>query len=130
MSNKDLQHILSSPDKRIGETTNALARLYRTITKDHNVGYDQFSKSITNYLSREQMNAPRSRKDQSREKGNLVKELTQNSFTFKNFIKGLRVLNPVSAELTITLKWRRGAETVHSVVMNIQDPNDPDNVDD
>ena len=121
---------MSSPDKRLGETNNALARLFRTILKDHQVGYDQFSKSITNYLNREQMNAPRSKKDQSREKGNLVKELSGNSLTFKNFIKGLRVLNPVSAELTVTLKWRRGAETVHSIVMNIQDPNDPDNTDD
>lgn len=121
---------MSSPDKRLGETNNALARLFRTILKDHQVGYDQFSKSITNYLNREQMNAPRSKKDQSREKGNLVKELSGNSLTFKNFIKGLRVLNPVSAELTITLKWRRGAETVHNIVMNIQDPNDPDNTDD
>lgn len=130
MSNKELQNIMSSPDKRLGETNNALARLFRTILKDHQVGYDQFSKSITNYLNREQMNAPRSKKDQSREKGNLVKELSGNSLTFKNFIKGLRVLNPVSAELTITLKWRRGTETVHSIVMNIQDPNDPDNTDD
>lgn len=130
MSNKDLQDILSSPDKRISETTNALARLFRIVAKDHNIGYDQFSKAITKYLMREQQNAPKSKKDQSREKGNLVKELTQNSFTFKNFTKGLRVLNPVSAELTITLKWKRGVETVHSVVMNIQDPNDPDNLDD
>src|SRR5699024_8483024 len=127
---KELQNIMSSPDKRLGETNNALARLFRTILKDHQVGYDQFSKSITNYLNREQMNAPRSKKDQSREKGNLVKELSGNSLTFKNFIKGLRVLNPVSAELTITLKWRRGTETVHNIVMNIQDPNDPDNTDD
>lgn len=130
MSNKELQNIMSSPDKRLGETNNALARLFRTILKDHQVGYDQFSKSITNYLNREQMNAPRSKKDQSREKGNLVKELSGNSLTFKNFIKGLRVLNPVSAELSITLKWKRGAETVHHIVMNIQDPNDPDNTDD
>ena len=129
MSNKDLQDILSKSDKQISKTTNALARLYRTVLKDHLVGYDQFSKSINGYLTREQTNAPRSKKDQSREKGNLVKELSQNSFTFKNFTKGLRVLNPITAELTITLKWRRGISSSHSVIMNIQDPNDPDNKD-
>ena len=130
MSNKDLQEMLSSPDKHVSETTNALARLFRTILKDHNVGYDQFSKSITGYLNREQTSAPRSKKDQSREKGNLVKELSGSSFTFKNFTKGLRVLNPVTAELHLTLKWRRGQVSTHSIVMNIQDPNDPDNTDD
>lgn len=122
--------MLSSPDKHVSETTNALARLFRTILKDHNVGYDQFSKSITGYLNREQTSAPRSKKDQSREKGNLVKELSGSSFTFKNFTKGLRVLNPVTAELHLTLKWRRGQVSTHSIVMNIQDPNDPDNTDD
>lgn len=117
---------MSSPDKRLSETNNALARLFRTILKDHQVGYDQFSKSITNYLNREQMSIERSKKEQSREKGNLVKELSGNSLTFKNFIKGLRVLNPISAELQITLKWRRNIETTHTIMMNIQDPNDPE----
>lgn len=130
MSNKGLQEMLSSPDKNVGETTNALARLFRTILKDHHVGYDQFSKSVTSYLNREQASAPRSKKDQSREKGNLVKELNGSSFTFKNFTKALRVLNPVSAELSITLRWRRGQVSTHSIMMNIQDPNDPDNKDD
>ena len=124
MSNKDLQEILSSPDKNIAETTNALARLFRLVLRDHGVGYDQFNRSITNYLNREQQAAERSKKEQSREKGNLVKELSGNSFTFKNFTKGLRVLNPISAELSLTLKWRRNQESVHTIVMNIQDPND------
>lgn len=124
MSSKDLQEILSSPDKNLGETTNALARLYRTILRDHNVGYDQLSTSITRYLTREQTEGSRSREDQSRDKGNLIKELTGTSFTFKNFVKGLRVLNPVSAELSITLKWKRGVESHHSIVMNMQDNTD------
>lgn len=124
MSNKDLQEILSSPDKNIAETTNPLARLFRLVLRDHGVGYDQFNRSITAYLNREQQAAERSKKEQSREKGNLVKELSGNSFTFKNFTKGLRVLNPVSAELTLTLKWRRNQESVHTIVMNIQDPNE------
>ena len=131
MSNKDLQEILSSPDKNITETTNPLARLFRLVLSHHNVGYDQFDRSITNYLNREQQAASRSKKEQSREKGNLVKELVGNSFTFKNFTKGLRVLNPVSAELTLTLKWKRNQETVHTIIMKIQDPNeDGDDQDD
>ena len=101
------------------------------VLSHHNVGYDQFDRSITNYLNREQQAASRSKKEQSREKGNLVKELVGNSFTFKNFTKGLRVLNPVSAELTLTLKWKRNQETVHTIIMNIQDPNeDGDDQDD
>lgn len=124
MSNKDLQEILSSPDKNIAETTNPLARLFRLVLLDHGVGYDQFNRAITAYLNREQKAAERSKKEQSREKGNLVKELSGSSFTFKNFTKALRVLNPVSAELTLTLKWRRNQESVHTIVMNIQDPNE------
>lgn len=124
MSNKDLQEILSSPDKNLAETTNPLARLFRVVLRDHNVGYDQFNRSITRYLNREHEVASRSKKEQSREKGNLVKELAGSSFTFKNFAKGLRVLNPVSAELSITLTWRRNQTTTHTIVMNIQDPND------
>ena len=124
MSNKDLQEILSSPDKNLAETTNPLARLFRLVLRDHNVGYDQFNRSISNYLNREQAAASRSKKEQSREKGNLVKELSGDSFTFKNFTKALRVLNPVSAELTLSLKWRRNQVSTHTIIMNIQDPND------
>lgn len=123
MSNKDLQEMLSSPDKNLTETTNPLARLFRLVLRDHNVSYEQFNRSMSNYLNREQSAASRSKKEQSREKGNLVKELSGSSFTFKNFTKALRVLNPVSAELTLTLKWRRNQESVHTIIMNIQDPN-------
>lgn len=121
MSNKELQELLSSPDKNVTETTNPLARLFRTVLRDHNVGYDQFSRSMTRYLNREQHAAGKSKKEQSHERGNLVKELRGNSFTFKNFAKGLRVLNPVSADLTLTLHWKRGQSTVHTISMNIQD---------
>lgn len=115
--------MLSSPDKNLTETTNPLARLFRLVLRDHNVSYEQFNRSMSNYLNREQSAASRSKKEQSREKGNLVKELSGSSFTFKNFTKALRVLNPVSAELTLTLKWRRNQESVHTIIMNIQDPN-------
>lgn len=126
MSNRELQNILSSPDKNVGDTTNALARLYRTVLRDHNMGYDQFSAAITRYLTRASSDGERSREDQMRDKGNLIKELTGDSFTFKNFIKGLKVLNPVSAEIHLILKWKRGRETVHTIVMNIQDVNESD----
>lgn len=124
MSNKDLQEMLSSPDKNITSTTNPLARLFRTVLMDHNVGADQFTRSINAYLNREHRIANKSKKEQSQEKGNLVKELNGTSFTFKNFAKGLKVLNPISAELTITLHWRRNQTSVHTIHMNIQECED------
>ena len=121
VSNKNLQHIIDKQDKAINESTNILARLFRTILRDLNIPYSSLVHSIDLYLDKQQLAVKRSTKEQTREKGNLVKELGNNSLTIKNFVKGLQVLNPVSVEFQVSLKWRRGQITVHRVELNMRD---------
>lgn len=127
MSNKNLQEILEDPSKKVTQTTNAMARLFRLILKENNIGYGQLSSNINRYLERQQTAVARGKKAQSRERGNLVKELSNDSLTFNNFIKGLHVLNPVSVELAVTIRWRRGAITRHAVEMNISNGSELEN---
>lgn len=120
MSNKNLQEMLNDPNKKVGESTNILAKLFRTILYDLDVTHGQLHRNILNYLEKQQMSVQKSVKEQTREKGNLVKELASNSLTWRNFVKGLQVINPVSAEIRVTLRWKRGRETSHVVNVNIQ----------
>lgn len=120
MSNKNLQDMLVDPDKKVNESTNILAKLFRTVLYDLNVDYGQLNRNIIAYLDKQQLSVKKSVKEQTREKGNLVKELSSNSLTWNNFVKGLQVINPVSAEIRLTLRWRRGRETIHTVNVNVQ----------
>lgn len=117
--------MLNDPSKKVGESNNILARLFRTVIFDLNISHEQLSRNIGNYLNRQQSSVARSVKEQTRERGNLVKELAQDALTWKNFIKGLQVLNPVSAEIKLTLKWGRGHETEHKVHIAVR-PSDDD----
>lgn len=120
MSNKNLQEMLVDPDKKVHESTNILAKLFRTVLYDLNVDYSQLNRNIIAYLDKQQLSVKKSTKEQTREKGNLVKELSSNSLTWNNFVKGLQVINPISAEIRLTLRWRRGRETIHTVNINVQ----------
>lgn len=120
MSNKNLQDMLVDPDKKVNESTNILAKLFRTVLYDLNVDYSQLNRNIIAYLDKQQLSVRKSAKEQTREKGNLVKELSSHSLTWNNFVKGLQVINPVSAEIRLTLRWRRGRETIHTVNVNVQ----------
>lgn len=119
--------MLNDPNKKVGESTNILAKLFRTILYDLDVTHGQLHRNILNYLEKQQMSVQKSVKEQTREKGNLVKELASNSLTWRNFVKGLQVINPVSAEIRVTLRWKRGRETSHVVNVNIQGIDDNDN---
>lgn len=127
MSSKHLQDILESTDKKIGHATNPLARLWRTILYENNIQHGAFDSAITRYLERLEEKNIRSKKEQSREKGNLVKELSGNSLTFKNFVKGLQVLNPKKVRITVDIEWMRGRTTVHHVDLDLlNDAEEPD----
>ena len=123
MSNKVLQDLLSDPEKKTNETNNGLARLFRTILYDLNVEWSRLNRDIGRYFDRQQHEVQRSTKEQIRERGNLVKELCGDALTWKNFVKGIQVLNPLSMEIQITLKWRKGIETVHTVNINVANVN-------
>lgn len=130
MSNKVLQDMLADPEKKTNETNNGLARLFRGILYDLNVDWGRLNRDINRYFDRQQLEVKRSVKEQTRERGNLIKELCGDALTWKNFVKGIQVLNPVSMELQVTLKWRKGIETVHKVNLNVANINQPDDEDD
>lgn len=115
--------MLADPEKKTNETNNGLARLFRSILHDLNVDWSRLNRDITRYLDRQQLEVKRSVKEQTRERGNLVKELCGDALTWKNFVKGIQVLNPLSMELQVTLRWRKGIETIHKVNLNVANVN-------
>lgn len=121
MSNKTLQELLASEDKKVNAARNPLARLWRLVLYENNIQHGAFDSAINRYLERLQNHVKQTNKEQHREKGNLVKELSNDALTFKNFIKGMQVLNPAKVKLTIDIQWQRGRTTRHSVDIDLLD---------
>lgn len=125
MSNKKMQDMLTDPDKKVNETVNVLARLIRQIFYDLGIDYPRLNRDINRFLNEQQQEVHRSTKEQTRERGNLVKEICGDELTWKNFVKAIKVLNPISMEIQVTLKWRR-TQTIHTVNVNVAGINSSD----
>lgn len=86
-----------------GDSDSILASIYRSILMVGGVHAHSFDKMLTNYIRRT-YNEASNIKDRTSLKSSLYKELMVNRFTWRVFIKGLRVLNIVDMEINIRLK--------------------------
>lgn len=120
MSNKNLSELLRDPEKGVGRATNVVSRLWRTILRDNGVNHSQLNTLIHEHIRKDEKSAALSHKRKSQEKGNLIKELENDKMTFKNLMKGLRVLNPLQVDFTITIKWNRYTTSTHTVQVDMK----------
>lgn len=109
---------------RSGTADSILASLFRHILASYNVTNDRFNSYLERYIVRS--NIPRNIKDISSVRGNLKKELTKNTMSWRVFVKGLQFLNFNKFEIIIRLydPIRKDVYHDHSKMI-ILDPNDP-----
>lgn len=115
MNNKTLKDIILDTDKQVGSSKNALAKLYRTILLEKGIGHSKIDHYLVKYLDDPMLGAPKSSKDRSSERGNLLKQLGKDAITWKIFLKGLRLLRPKRIRITIAFTDQLDETTVHSV---------------
>lgn len=120
-ASKNLSHILSATNKRITEAKNPLARLYRQILSDLNVSSMAMNNMMAKYLADPRNRIPNDPKRRSSERGNLMKELSKNSITWKVFEKGIRLLGPEEMTFEVHLKWNAKRITIHGLRIRIHD---------
>lgn len=122
MAKNKLTRILTSPDREIRNThgaNGALARLFRVILLDLNIGPSRFGSLLQDYILDPRNGVANNKQDQTSARGNLTKEFARPQMTWKVFCKALKFLQILRIEFSVTAHWRHGNPTVHSTKVNL-----------
>lgn len=112
---KNLKEVIIDQDKQIGNSKNALAKLYRILLLDLGINHHNIEQYIVRYLDDPTNAVPRNNKDRSSEKGNLLKQLGKDAITWKIFSKGLKLLRPKRVRLTLEFTDQKDVTTLHTI---------------
>lgn len=115
----NIRRVISADDKREGESKNILTKLFRRILKDRGITPSRWSQLMNRYLNDPANKIPLEGKKRSSDRNNLNKELARPNMSLNVFMKGLRLLNPVRARITLDLEWHFGITTQHVVTFAI-----------
>ena len=118
-----LNEILEDPKKGVNKThgtPGTLARLFRTILLDLNIGGFQFAVLMTKFLTDPRNRIPDNKRDQTSNRGNLNKEFQKDRMTWKVFCKGLRFLQFVRFRIIIEGERVNGSVSRHQVDVNLE----------
>lgn len=111
-----INRLLTCPDKRVGEATNMLSKLFRIYLAESNIGVERYNRLVSQWLNDPANGIGKSPNRKSSHRGNLNKEILRDDMSPKVFLKTLRVTGVEEVEFTIRVK-RKGYEyyTEHSV---------------
>lgn len=113
--------MLSDQTKKINDSKGFLTFLFRKILHDQNITINTWNRLLDQCINRPVNGKPREGKARSTERNNICKEIVRVNMTWGVFLKGIRVLNPISIRLTVEIQWRAGAPTNHSIKIPIID---------
>ena len=111
-----MSDILTDKQKMVGMTSGGsgvLARLWRTIFLDLDIGPIKFGKLLEEYVTTASNGIPNNRKEQVSYRGNLIKEFAKSQMTWRIFIKALRFLNITRIEITLVATHFNTTTTTH-----------------
>lgn len=112
---KDLDRMLVDPRKEIYRAKGPLAKLYRRILWDLDIKPNKMNALILQYLDDPQNAIPNNGKARSTERGNIIKDLSKTEMTWKNFVKGIRLLRPPRARFIVEMDWPDGMRSIHEI---------------
>lgn len=116
MAKKDMTEILTAPDKRITSPQGikgVLARLYRQMLANLNIGPMTFESHMVDFLSRSR--TPNTRSDRQVVQGNLIKDFSKPTMTWPVFCKAIRFFRVWKFRLVIECYHENGKVSLHSV---------------
>lgn len=123
MAKNPMMKLLTAPDKGISQTSGPngiLARLFRTILYDEDVGPFKYVDLMDSFIRENQSGIPVNRVDLTSWRGNLTKELSNDRISWKVFCKALRFLRILRVDFKITAYWRDGHVTTHTTHVELQ----------
>lgn len=112
---RDLNRMLVDQRKEIHRARGPLAKLYRRILWDLDIKPEQINTYILKWLDDPRNGIPNNGKARSTERGNLIKDLSKTEMTWKNFVKGIRLLRPLRVKFIVSADWVGGLKSVHEM---------------
>ncbi len=121
-NHRDMRTSIEQPI-RSGTSDSILASMFRHILASNNVTNEAFNSHLEKYIIRSGI--PRDLKELSSLRGNLKKELTKNTMSWRVFVKALRFFNIHKFELVIRIhsQVKNGNPIEYSRMVNL-DPNE------
>lgn len=102
-----------------------LADLYRQMLVDLDIGPGRFSELLRDYVTDPRNGIPQTPKDFTTARGNLTKELSREGMTFKVFLKGLRFLQVMKADVSVRCHYYSGRVSIHGTTVEFARPTEP-----
>lgn len=104
MAKNKINKILTSPDKEVKKTFGIggiLSRLFRQILADLNITPSRFGSLMQDYVNDPRNSIPNNKRDQTMNRGNLIKEFSKPNMTWKVFCKAMRFLQFVKIDFVV-----------------------------
>lgn len=118
----EIERILTSPDRGITETRGIggiLARLWRQILADINIGPSRFEMLLTDFINSAKRRVPDNRVSKLFTRGNLRRELERPTMTFKVFMKGIKMLKVSKIRIAVELEFGSGKKSLHQTTVDL-----------
>lgn len=112
---RDLNRMLVDPRKEMHRARGPLAKLYRRILWDLDIKPEQINALILKWLDDPKNAIPNNGKSRSTERGNIIKDLSKPEMTWKNFVKGIRLLRPQRVRFIVSIDWPSSLTSVHEI---------------
>lgn len=112
---RNFRDMLEAPDKRIGESQNILARLFRGILMDHNVTPSQWDAMVDRYFRSRLSRTPKDSKAINQDKYNFIRALEKDKLSIGRFETAINILGAESVEFMLTMNWRGKPSSKHKV---------------
>ena len=113
----NIKQLLTSSDKGRSRAQGVLCYMFRNTLLWNNVTYHRWVRATNFYFEK-----PHNRKNPDR--GNLNKALIQDDLSWASFKKGLDLLNPCKAMMTIILTWKSGKSSTYTVNIDLVEDED------
>lgn len=107
-----IKQLLTSSDKGTGRAQGILCYMFRNTLLWTKMSYHHWVRATNFYFEK-----PHNRKNPDR--GNLNKALIQDDLSWGSFKKGLDLLSPYKATLTIILTWKSGKTSTYTVDIDL-----------
>lgn len=112
---RDLNKLLHAPDKKFKEASNLLSRLFRQILMDLDVTPSRWHYWVTRYFHSPLSKTAKNARDIGQDRNNFNRALAKDRITWNNFFKALQITGPEWIRVDITMGWKDGTKTTHSV---------------
>jgi hypothetical protein len=121
---KPISRMLDDPNKEIHKTYGSvglLSKLWRVILKDTRVSGYRFSMLMDRFLNDPKNHVPDNPKERFNNRGNLNKEFSNPTMSWKVFCKCMRFMQFLEFRITLEARHHDGTITTHRVMVNLND---------